>query len=81
MLASRRKETGAFGGERGGAGREGGRDGEMRSRRRKKQEEEEEEEEEDLFVSNDTIEGPRAPAVRSRSRSRSRRQRKGRRSG
>jgi len=79
MLASRRKETGAFGRERAGARRDGGRDGEMRSRRRKKQEEEEEEE--DLFVSNDTIEGPRAPAVRSRSRSRSRRQRKGRRSG
>ena len=28
------------------------------------QEEEEEEEEEDLFVFNDTIEGPRAPAVK-----------------
>jgi len=29
-----------------------------------KEEEEEEEEEEDLFVFNDTIEGPRAPAVK-----------------
>ena len=29
-----------------------------------KPEEEEEEEEEDLFVFNDTIEGPRAPAVK-----------------
>ena len=29
-----------------------------------RQEEEEEEEEEDLFVFNDTIEGPRAPAVK-----------------
>ncbi len=31
---------------------------------RREEEEEEEEEEEDLFVFNDTIEGPRAPAVK-----------------
>jgi hypothetical protein len=31
---------------------------------RRRLEEEEEEEEEDLFVFNDTIEGPRAPAVK-----------------
>jgi hypothetical protein len=33
-------------------------------RLRAEEEEEEEEEEEDLFVFNDTIEGPRAPAVK-----------------
>ena len=34
------------------------------SRKKKKLTGEEEEEEEDLFVFNDTIEGPRAPAVK-----------------
>ena len=33
-------------------------------RQQAREEEEEEEEEEDLFVFNDTIEGPRAPAVK-----------------
>jgi hypothetical protein len=36
----------------------------MNFRRVRRTEEEEEEEEEDLFVFNDTIEGPRAPAVK-----------------
>jgi hypothetical protein len=39
------------------------RNGGRRRRKEEKEEEEEEEEEEDLFIFNDTIEGPRAPAV------------------
>ena len=41
-----------------------GAEGEGRGGVLKEKEEEEEEEEEDLFVFNDTIEGPRAPAVK-----------------